>query len=509
MEKINFVKRWETKHPLYRLEGALRAHIEYADIPACDCRNILMSIKDGVVTTYYDVTDLERAHKNGCQIINDKKKIKKYLKYVSNNCQKLLKLAKFIHICQLSKLSNKKIAKIYNRYFEYFSILFASYNLSRPDYLQNVEKEIRREIITKEKNLEILEYIFATLTTPTKNSLLSIHEIKKLEFALLVREYLDKKKKNSKNIDEFIFHNKKLANKLSQLIDQFCWLSTQEENPPLDKKFYLTEIKKLLKLTLSELNTKITNLKNKEYFKNKERKTIIDKYKFSEDFLTLCDNVSRLAELRWKIRFWWTESGYRGSNLFAELDKRMGLKKKLDIGLYYSDYLLKDEVLNFLNEDIKVCPIEIENRLRRSILLMLNKKVNLFVGSTADEIERQFIKKYNFTNLKEIKGKIASKGIARGQAWVLSPSIKNQVAKSRKMKKGDILIAPMTRPQFMEAFGKASAIVTDEGGITCHAAVISRELGIPCIIGTNFATKIFKDGDMIEVNANNGVVRKI
>jgi len=187
----------------------------------------------------------------------------------------------------------------------------------------------------------------------------------------------------------------------------------------------------------------------------------------------------------------------------------MGIKKKLGIGLYYSDYLLKDEVLNFLSKNIRVYPTLMKNRWRRSILLMLNKKISLFMGSAADKIERQFIKKRYFTNLKKIRGKIANKGIARGHAWVLSPSNKNQVAKARKMKKGDILIAPMTRPQFMEAFGKASAIVTDEGGITCHAAVISRELGIPCITGANFATKIFKDGDMIEVNANNGIVRKI
>ena len=56
---------------------------------------------------------------------------------------------------------------------------------------------------------------------------------------------------------------------------------------------------------------------------------------------------------------------------------------------------------------------------------------------------------------------------------------------------------------------KAAAIVTDEGGITSHAAIVSRELGIPCVIGTKFATKVFKDGDLIEVDADKGIVRKI
>jgi pyruvate,water dikinase len=56
---------------------------------------------------------------------------------------------------------------------------------------------------------------------------------------------------------------------------------------------------------------------------------------------------------------------------------------------------------------------------------------------------------------------------------------------------------------------KASAIVTDEGGITCHAAIVARELGIPCIIGTQISTKVLKDGDIVEVDADKGVVKKI
>ena len=67
----------------------------------------------------------------------------------------------------------------------------------------------------------------------------------------------------------------------------------------------------------------------------------------------------------------------------------------------------------------------------------------------------------------------------------------------------------MTRPEMVVAMKKAGAIVTDEGGITSHAAVVSREFGIPCIIGTKKATKVFKDGDLVEVDANRGVVRRV
>ena len=56
---------------------------------------------------------------------------------------------------------------------------------------------------------------------------------------------------------------------------------------------------------------------------------------------------------------------------------------------------------------------------------------------------------------------------------------------------------------------KAKAVITNEGGLTCHAAILSRELKIPCIIGTKNATKVLKDGDIVEVDAGKGIVKKI
>jgi len=55
----------------------------------------------------------------------------------------------------------------------------------------------------------------------------------------------------------------------------------------------------------------------------------------------------------------------------------------------------------------------------------------------------------------------------------------------------------------------ARAIITDQGGITCHAAIVSREIGTPCVIGTKMATKILKDGDEVEVDATKGVIKKL
>jgi pyruvate,water dikinase len=78
-----------------------------------------------------------------------------------------------------------------------------------------------------------------------------------------------------------------------------------------------------------------------------------------------------------------------------------------------------------------------------------------------------------------------------------------------KVRKGDILVAYMTSPRVMPAIARCSAIVTDEGGLTCHAAIIARELKKLCVIGTKIATKVFKDGDLVEVDASTGIIRKM
>lgn len=83
------------------------------------------------------------------------------------------------------------------------------------------------------------------------------------------------------------------------------------------------------------------------------------------------------------------------------------------------------------------------------------------------------------------------------------------VEELEKVSQGDVLVTQNTTLSFVVAMKKASAIVTDEGGITCHAAIVSRELGIPCVVGTKTASKTFKDEDVVEVDAAKGIVRKI
>lgn len=102
----------------------------------------------------------------------------------------------------------------------------------------------------------------------------------------------------------------------------------------------------------------------------------------------------------------------------------------------------------------------------------------------------------------EIKGSIGNPGIVKGRVRLVL-----KLEEFSDFQEGEILVTGMTRPEFVPLMKKAKAIITDEGGITSHAAIVSRELKKPCVIGTKIATQVLKDGDLVEVDADSGIVK--
>ncbi len=115
----------------------------------------------------------------------------------------------------------------------------------------------------------------------------------------------------------------------------------------------------------------------------------------------------------------------------------------------------------------------------------------------------EIIGKIEHTVSTDVVGRSAYPGIVRGRARLVFTNNPEGVL----FDEGDVLVATSTNPNILPLMQKAVAFVTDEGGITCHAAIISRELRKPCVVGTKVATQLIKDGDLIEVDAGKGVVK--
>lgn len=178
------------------------------------------------------------------------------------------------------------------------------------------------------------------------------------------------------------------------------------------------------------------------------------------------------------------------------------------IGVKFEDtkYLLSSEIITALEEQKKILPKMMNERRKGFAMMVLNGKQYMATGIKGHQISQWVDEALNAVDasVREFKGQTACKGFSRAKVRIaLQPS------EAHTLKEGEILVCPMTNPDYVPAMKRASAIVTDEGGLLSHAAIMSRELGRPCVIGTKIATKVLKNGDMVEVDATNGIVRKV
>lgn len=183
------------------------------------------------------------------------------------------------------------------------------------------------------------------------------------------------------------------------------------------------------------------------------------------------------------------------------------LSKEVPFDRSLLHFLTLDEFNNFLKNG--EFPKEQDLKKRQKGFIFSSHGIHLTEGNQkkAKEILAGFGYDFDiedFSNVTEIKGQIACPGRVKGKVRLIMT--KNKIASVRE---GEILVTSMTTPEYLPAMKKAAAFVTDEGGITCHAAIVAREMEKPCIIGTKNATKVLKDGDMVEVDADNGIVRKL
>ncbi len=175
---------------------------------------------------------------------------------------------------------------------------------------------------------------------------------------------------------------------------------------------------------------------------------------------------------------------------------------------YEETSVLFPEELNLIFENGVSSELRKELKIRKDGFdtLIIDGKIVTVFGSARDKLHRivPFDSLRSSVKDSPVSGKTGYQGMVRGTARiVMGPN------DFSKVQEGDILVTSSITPNFFPVMCKAAGIVTDEGGVTCHAAIISRELKKPCIIGTKIATQVFKDGDMIEVDANNGIVRKM
>jgi phosphohistidine swiveling domain-containing protein len=234
---------------------------------------------------------------------------------------------------------------------------------------------------------------------------------------------------------------------------------------------------------------------------NKKRQDVLNELKPPKDVMHAINSLSELIAQRDWTKGYFTKALLSYNNLLDEIAERAGATRN---DLLYCSY---PEIDEYFRSGKIVSAEEITDRQKNGFAIVIKDgkmeivsgKKNIEALIQTENIGEPFEK---YVNISEFKGLVASKGKIKGVARVLEDA-----SAISEFQKGEILVTYMTTIEFIPAFRKASAVVTDEGGMSCHAAIISREFGLPCIVGTKVATRVVQTGDDIEVDAEKGIVR--
>jgi phosphoenolpyruvate synthase/pyruvate phosphate dikinase len=178
-------------------------------------------------------------------------------------------------------------------------------------------------------------------------------------------------------------------------------------------------------------------------------------------------------------------------------------------------YYREKDLTELINKGKQITKEEIEKRKKASIILCHSGKIYYLFGDKALDKIRE-IKSNDESKGEFLKGTVAYKSgsnvVGKVKLFMadfgrLNNQIKDFLSAIQNDKDKIILVAGLTSPEMIPIFNKISAIVTDQGGLNVHAAIISREMKIPCIVGVKKVSKILKDGDKIEVDTNKGIIK--
>lgn len=236
-----------------------------------------------------------------------------------------------------------------------------------------------------------------------------------------------------------------------------------------------------------------------------ENKNLSKKFNFEDDSMKLFKLINAIAKMRFEAKKIYFPLVEMSEKILRETARRtyFAVSQISSFSLpELKNLLLKNRFPNIetVNERQKIYAIKIyTNNTKRISDLSRQATIKLI------QYDRQQ------TNTSSFKGLIAYPGTVTGIANV-APTLSGKKEYKKyiaTLNKNDILVSSMTSPDLTPAFSKIAAVVTDEGGLMSHAALVAREKRIPCVIGTRIATRVLKNGDKIKVDANNGIVTKI
>lgn len=359
---------------------------------------------------------------------------------------------------------------------------------------------LKQRIVERNLKLNAAE-VFSLLTTPLKPSYTEIESRELLALTvrisrrpalkrLIVRTPLDELPQALRRADPA------LLRALTSHQRRWFWLHHNYRGPVLDLAYFLQVFQGLVKqgnaaALLAQARASTGKLRRRQA-------ALLKQFALDAKHRALFDQARYIVWLKSYRKDCMYYGAYAANELLREFARRCAISFTQAEFLAYPEYrpaLLKGSIN----------PTELVERKKFSVIYGGWDGITVYTGQRA----RSFLNRLPWEREQSHKvavltGQPACPGRARGRVTIV-----DHVSDIPKMHQGDILLSETTYPALVPAMRKAAAIVTNVGGLTCHAAIISRELKVPCVVGTKIATQVFKDGDRVEVDATKGVVRKV
>lgn len=360
-----------------------------------------------------------------------------------------------------------------------------------------VENTVKKFLTSKLSESDVEKY-FSVFTLPVANSFSEEQEESLLE--IMSEYYCDEWNKDILELNLIDLKNKypDFIDKLNKHTTKFAWVYYVYSGPAFADKDFLGFIKNYVQKGINPTEKLNSIKKQKSEIASLKEKFIeeLNPDEFNKKILLL---AGKMVWAKPRRKDYQSKSYYHYEKLQKEIGRRLYLSlaqvRSIPVRLL-GDFLESGEADSDLVNSI----------YRLHVCIPKNGEVLTLTDSDAQKFIDENIeyKTIDYSEVRELKGTISFAGFAKGKVRII-----NKPDDMFKMEDGDVLVSVATTPSIVPAMKKASAIVTDEGGLTCHASIVSRELGIVCITGVKIATEVLKDGDMVEVDANMGVVKKL
>jgi len=437
------------------------------------------SYYDGrVITTYVPKNEIELRKKKESKRYTKPAFFKKYQLRYHKEKKEWWGWIRRVEKKDYSNVTISQLREDQEKFQEYMRDSIAYFGSTRPEFTYQAEQKLEK--ILKKYFEDEWKNVFGALVNALK-----LDDVQK--------EHLERLKLLSAGIT-----NKKLLSHVSK----FPWLVADY----LEEKKALSFLRKIFNKEKKDYQKEKNRLKNeKRKLKEKQEKIYGRLNKKDEKEARYLASFLQIQSVeRMNVKSYWIGCYYLARNMWYKIAEIIELKID-DI----FKFVTPPEIQQLLNGKYKGDINKIIKLRKKSYAISYESggKIEIFTYKKADKLFEEKIKKPS-TKSKVIKGQAASLGIYKGKVRkVIIGDLEMLQESIKRFKEGEVLVTSMTQPNMMVIARRAGAIIADEGGITSHAAIISRELKIPCIVGCLKAMQVLKDGDLVEVNANRGLVR--